>query len=55
MGEHYLTRTLGTGLWVAVSAPAPADPPLADPPPMDVSDVPMAGLRELEESGDLDT
>ena len=54
VGEHYLTRTLATGASVTVSAAAPADPPRPDPPSVDVTDLTIAMLRELAESGDLD-
>ena len=54
VGEHYLTRTLATGTSVTVIAAAPADPPRPDPPSVDVTDLPIAMLRELAESGDLD-
>ena len=57
VGEHYLTRTLPTGASVAVSAaapaaPAPADLPRPAPPEMDVTELPIAGLRDLAEAGD---
>ena len=57
VGEHYLTRTLPTGASVTVSAaapaaPAPADPPRPAPPEMDVTELPIAGLRDLAEAGD---
>ena len=54
VSEHYLTRTLATGMSVTVSAAAPADPPRADPPQVDVTDMPIAALRDLAEAGDLD-
>ena len=54
VSEHYLTRTLATGTSVTVSAVAPADPPRTDPPQVDVTDMPIAALRELAEAGDLD-
>ena len=54
VSEHYLTRTLATGTSVTVSAAAPADPPRADPPQVDVTDMPIAALRELAGAGDLD-
>ena len=54
VGEHYLTRTLATGASVTVSAAAPSDPPRTDPPQVDVTDMPIAALRELAEAGDLD-
>ena len=54
VGEHYLTRTLATGTAVTVNAAAPADPPRTDSPPVDVTDMPIAALRELAEVGDLD-
>ena len=53
VGEHYLTRTLATGTSVTVSAD-PADPPRPDPPNVDVTELPLAALRELAEAGDLD-
>ena len=57
VGEHYLTRTLATGASVTVSAavpadPAPADPPRPDPADIDVTQLPIAALRDLAESGD---
>ena len=54
VSEHYLTRTLATGTSVTVSATAPADPPRTDPPQVDVTDMPIAALRELAGAGDLD-
>ena len=59
VGEHYLTRTLASGAAVTVSAAAPAtlapvDPPRPDPPEIDVTDLPIAALRELAEAGDVD-
>ena len=57
--EHYLTRTLGAGASVTVSAtaavdPLPADPPRADPPVMDVAGLNIVALRELAEEGDVE-
>ena len=57
--EHYLTRTLGTGTSVTVSAaaaldPAAADPPRADAPEMDVAELNIVVLRELAERGDAE-
>ncbi len=59
VGEHYLTRTLGTGTSVTVSAaaaidPAAADPPRADAPGMDVAELHIVALRELAERGDAE-
>ena len=54
VSEHYLTRTLATGTAVTVNAAAPADPPRTDSPPVDVTEMPIAALRELAEVGDLD-
>ncbi len=56
VSEHYLTRTLPTGASVTVSAaapaaPAPVDPPLPDPAATDVTELPIAALRELAEAG----
>ena len=56
--EHYLTRTLGTGASVTVSAaaaidPAP-DPPRADPPETDITELNIVLLRELAEGGDAE-
>ena len=56
--EHYLTRTLGTGVSVTVSAaaatdPAP-DPPRADPPETDITELNIVSLRELAEEGDAE-
>ena len=56
--EHYLTRTLGTGASVTVSAaaaidPAP-DPPRADPPETDITELNIVSLRELAEGGDAE-
>ena len=53
VSEHYLTRTLAMGTSVTVSAAAPADPPRTDPPQVDVTDMPIAALRERAEAGDL--
>ena len=58
VGEHYLTRTLATGTAVTVTAavpaePAPADPPRPDPE-IDVTELPLAALRELAEAGDAE-
>ena len=55
--EHYLTRTLATGASVTVSAavpanPAPADPPRPGPAAIDVTELHVAALRELAETGD---
>ena len=57
VGEHYLTRTLATGASVTVSAAVPADPALADSPrpdrlDIDVTELPIAALRERAEAGD---
>ena len=57
VSEHYLTRTLPAGVSVTVSAAPPADPPPADPPrpdrpATDVTELPIAALRELAEAGD---
>ena len=54
--EHYLTRTLATGVAVTVSAavpadPVPTDPPRLDPPEIDVAELHIAALRELAEAG----
>ena len=59
VGEHYLTRTLATAASVSVTATAPADPVLADPPRsdppgIDVTELPLATLRELAEAGDAE-
>ena len=54
VSEHYLTRTLATGMSVTVNAAAPADPPRADPPQVDVTDMPVVALRDLAEAGNLD-
>ena len=59
VGEHYLTRTLATGASVTVSAlvpaaPAPTAPPRPDPPDIDVTELPIAALRELAEAGDAE-
>ena len=55
--EHYLTRTLPAGASVTVSAaapapPAPADPPRPDPAETDVTELPVAALRERAGAGD---
>ena len=58
VGEHYLTRTLATGVSVTVSAaaradPAPADPPRPGPlPAAEVTELPFAALRARAEVGD---
>ncbi len=57
VGEHYLTTTLAMGTSVTVTAaapaaPAPIDPPRPDPAETDVTDLPVAALRELVEAGD---
>ena len=53
--EHYLTRTLSTGASVTASASVAADPARADPPrpdlETDVTELPIAALRELGEAG----
>ena len=59
VGEHYLTRTLATGASVTVSAavpadPAPADSPRPDPSDIDVTELPIAALRELAEAGNAE-
>ena len=54
VSEHYLTRTLATGTSVTVNAVAPADPPRTDPPQVDVTEMPIAALRDLADAGDLD-
>ena len=56
VGEHYLTRTLPTGASVTVTAtapaePAPVDPPRPDPLATDVTELPIATLRELAVAG----
>ena len=55
VGEHYLTRTLAMGASVTVTAAVAADPPPADPPrpdsETDVTELPLAVLRELAEAG----
>ena len=56
VGEHYLTRTLAAGASVSVTAAAPADPVLTDPPrpnapEIDVTELHIAALRELAEAG----
>ena len=51
VGEHYLTRALATGMPVTVSAAAAADPPRVARPETDVTQLHIAGLRELAESG----
>ena len=58
VGEHYLTRALAGGASVTVTAavpaePAPADPPRPDPE-IDVTELPLAALRELAEAGDAE-
>ena len=57
IGEHYLTRTLPAGASVTVTAAAPPEPGPADLPrpgssATDVTELPVAALRELAESGD---
>ena len=57
VSEHYLTRTLATGASTTVSAaipadPAPADPPRPGPAAIDVTELHVAALRELAETGD---
>ena len=52
--EHYLTRTLGTGASVTVSAaaaidPAAPDPPRANPLETDITELNIVPLRELAE------
>ena len=59
VGDHYLTRTLATGEAFTVSAavpahPAPADPPRPDPREIEVTELHIAALRELAETGDAD-
>ena len=54
VAEHYLTRALATGTPVTVSAAAAADPPRVAPPETDVTQLHIAGLRELAESGNAD-
>ena len=49
VGEHYLTRTLATGASVTVTASV--DPPRPDPAGTEVTDLPVAALRELAEAG----
>ena len=56
VGEHSLTRTLAAGASVSVTAAAPADPVLADPPrpnppEIDVTELHIAALRELAGAG----
>ena len=56
VGEHYLTRTLAAGASVTVTAAVAADPvavdlPRPDPEETDVTDLPVAALRELAEAG----
>ena len=50
VGEHYLTRTLAMGASVTVTAAVAADPPRPDPE-TDVTELPIAVLRELAEAG----
>ena len=57
VSEHYLTRTLGAGASVTVTAAVAADPMAVDPPrpdseDTDVNNPPVAALRELAEAGD---
>ena len=60
VGEHYLTRTLASGASVTVTAVVPADAAPTDPPrlaPLDIDDLtelPIAVLRELAEAGDAE-
>ncbi len=59
VGEHYLTRTLPGGASVTVTAAVPADPVPADasrpdPAVIDVTELPIATLRELAEAGDAE-
>ena len=61
VGEHYLTRTLATGASVTVGAAVPTAPPSAsadlprpDPPVTDITELPVAALRELAEAGDAE-
>ena len=59
VGEHYLTPTLAAGVSVTVSAavaadPAPADSPRPDPPDIDVTELPIAVLRELAEASNAE-
>ncbi|MCY4029870.1 MAG: caspase family protein, partial [Acidobacteria bacterium] len=56
VGEHYLTRRLPAGASVTVTAaappePVPADPPRPDPSATDVTELPLAALRDLAEAG----
>ena len=56
VGEHYLTRTLAGGASVTVTAAAPpapsADASRPDLAAIDVTELPIAVLRELAEAGD---
>ena len=58
VGEHYLTRTLAAGASVTVSAAVTADPASANPPrpdpETDVTELPIAALRELAEAGNAE-
>ena len=59
VGEHYLTRTLAGGASATVTAAvpaaaAPADPPPPDPAQIDVTELHIAALRQLAETGDAE-
>ena len=58
VGEHYLTRTLAGGASVTVTAAVPADLPVDASRPdlaeIDVTELPIAALRELAEAGDAE-